>query len=480
MKNLIIKRLNVRKLFSLLIFVIIYNNSISQTWTEIEKLSGNAGDNYGISVAMDGDYAVVGAPYYNTIKGCVYVLQNKLGVWTQIAKLIASDGENYDWFGFSVGISGDIIVVGAMQNDYSGSAYVFKKPINGWKDTTETAKLSGSDIIGDVKFGWSVDISEDNIIIGSMWMDSKKGAAYIFTKPELGWKDTVQTAKLVASDCAIDDEFGKTVSISGNNIVIGAYSATGKGAGYIFEEPIDGWKDTTQTAKLTCSDIVSNDFFGCDVKISGDNIIIGARPNSGKGAAYIFEKPEGGWKDTTETAKLMAADATNTENFGSTVSILGNNAIVGAYNSDNRGAAYIFEKPEGGWEDMTETSKLIASDALSGNYFGVEVSICNDYVMIGDNIEDAVYIFSKEINSGIPNSSLFEVSFYPNPANSYLIINTNETCTLEIHNVQGQLILKRELFENKNEISVDNLVSGSYVIKIIEKSKIYSDILIIE
>ena len=183
----------------------------SQTWDEVAKslptkYLNNNKDFYGRSVSIDGDYAVVGSNTYDNI-GCAYVLHYDGTNWSQIAILNSSDGTEDDYFGYSVSISGNNIVVGAYQDDdngiNSGSAYVFTKPSGGWVDTIETAKLTASDGSAYDYFGYAVSISGDNIVIGAYYDDdngTSSGSAYVFAKPSGDWVDTIETAKLTASE----------------------------------------------------------------------------------------------------------------------------------------------------------------------------------------------------------------------------------------------------------------------------------------
>ena len=167
--------------------------------------------------------------------------------WVQKAKLTASDGEEWDWFGTSVAISGDTVVVGADDdvigtNTDQGSAYVFVRSGDTW---TQTAKLTASDGAADDSFGHSVAISGDTVVVGADGDDNNKGSAYVFEKPAAGWANMTQTAKLTASDGEDYDHFGYSVAISGDTVVVGAPLADGggncyKGSAYVFEKRHQG------------------------------------------------------------------------------------------------------------------------------------------------------------------------------------------------------------------------------------------------
>ena len=292
---------------------------------QIAKLTasdGVAGDLFGHSVAVDGDTAVVGAYEDESEKGAAYVLaKDSSGAWNQVAKLTASDGdassdgEAGDIFGWSVAVDGDTVVVGARYDD---SAYVFTKPGTGWATATETAKLTASDgVVGDW-FGQSVAVDGDTVVVGAS-EDDGSGSAYVFTKAaDSVWTDATQTAKLTASDGDDFDEFGKSVAVDGDTVVAGAPNNDGYGSAYVFIKPAAGWGDATQTAKLTpgATDDEAAGLagtFGAAVAVDGDTVVVGASAYSGsQGRAYVFTKPSGGWEDAERTAELATSDAEKT------------------------------------------------------------------------------------------------------------------------------------------------------------------------
>ncbi len=221
----------------------------------------------------------------------------------ETAKLTASDGGAFDQFGNAVAISGDTVVVGAPFDNIGaitdqGSAYVFVKPGGGWATGTETAKLTASDGGAFDQFGFAVAISGDTVVVGARADDSDQGSAYVFVKPGGGWADANETAKLTASDGAGGDQFGFAVAISGDTVVVGApfddIGANGnQGSAYVFVKPGGGWADANEDAKLTASDGAGGDQFGFAVAISGDTVVVGAFSanigiNADQGAAYIF------------------------------------------------------------------------------------------------------------------------------------------------------------------------------------------------
>jgi len=365
---------------------IIDNNDIMANWVELDKLTASDGakeDFFGGSVSIDGDFAIVGAPYDDDnglYSGSSYIFIRIGSTWVEEAKLTASDGATYDYFGRSVSISGDYAVVGAHNNNaHRGSAYVFKRD-GGW---SQKAKLTASDGAAKDELGISVSISGDYVIAGAPFDDDdgvNSGSAYLFERPAGGWVDSTETAKLTASDGTASDWFGFSVSICGDYAIVGASRGeSGAGSAYIFKRSSGGW---LQEAKLTASDGATFDDFGGSVSISGDYVVVGAYADDSTGSAYLFERPAGGCVDSTETAKLTASDGATWDWFGFSVSICGDYAIVGAP-CKYSGSAYLFERPDGSWVDSTETAKLTASDGAASDYFGYSVSIDGDTALVG-------------------------------------------------------------------------------------------------
>jgi hypothetical protein len=400
---------------------------------ELAKLTASdaaAGDFFGFPVAILGDTMVVGATgddndfgagvFINT--GSAYVFTRTAGVWTETAKLTASDALANDSFGDSVGVSGDTIVVGATGDDHagfgSGSAYVFTKPVSGWTSATETAKLTAFNAAAFDRFGKSVGVSGDTIVVGSFGDGSASGSAYVFEKPTAGWTSATETAKLTASDAAAGDQFGWFVAISGDTIVSGAhFDDTNSGSAYVFEKPGAVWSGSlNEDAKLTA--FVAGNRFGESVGFSDDTIVVGAIGDASfSGSAYVFEKPASGWSGSlNEDAKLTAFVAGAGDRFGESVGVSGDTIVVGAVGDDDvflgSGSAYVFEKPDAGWSgSLNEDAKLTASDPAFGDQFGRRVAISGDTVVVGapfsdDNVagqdSGSVYVFGTSVDTTPP------------------------------------------------------------------------------
>jgi hypothetical protein len=318
--------------------------------------------------------------------------------WVQVAKLMSSSFEAYD-FGNSVAISGNTVVVGA---PYGQFAFVFVRAKNGWGNMIQTATLTASDEMSCGLFGNSVSMSGNTIVVGDPQASpgcgaTQPGAAYVFVEPPGGWKGSLtQTAKLTASDGVVGDGVGYSVSISGNTIVAGApgtYLSDATGAAYVFVEPANGWTDGTQTAKLLASDGEVSDQFGASVSISGSTVVSGAPDttigsNQEQGAVYVYVEPLSGWKNMAQTAKLIASDGQQYDSLGTSVSTTGETVATGAPyamigSNQAQGAAYVYAEPSGGWKNMTQTAKLTAKGGYSRDAFGTSVAIDSDTVAAG-------------------------------------------------------------------------------------------------
>lgn len=338
---------------------------------------------FGISVSVNGDYAIVGAPgdYHNSrFSGSAFIYHHEGNRWFEQSKLVPKNAGNYIDFGCSVSISDDYAIVGALWADRTGAAYIFHRQDKTWKLQEELTPADGEDWD---RFGNSVSISGDFAVIGSEDDDddgNQSGSAYIFQRIGSTW---IQIAKITADDAAELDAFGKSVAISGDFIIVGAYGDDLEGGGssgsaYIFYRDGNSWK---QQAKIRPDDGGFLDDFGWSVSISGNFAIVGARYNDSTGSAYIFKREGTVWN---QFVKLLADDSKSGDSFGSSVSISGNTAIIGATragnNEHNSGSTYIFEFKDDKW---AQKAKLVASDGESGDKFGGSVSISINRAFVG-------------------------------------------------------------------------------------------------
>jgi hypothetical protein len=344
--------------------------------------TGVANDLFGISVSISGNTAVIGASGTNNSQGTAYVYIKNGSNWTLQQTLTSSDGAAGDNFGKSVSIKGDYLVVGANSKaGGKGSAYVFFRTGTSW---TEQKILNASDGVADDNFGGSVSIDSGTAIIGASGDDAAKGSAYVFVRSGTDWIE--QTPKLTANDGVAGDLFGTSVSINSNTIIAGASGDdSSKGSAYIFFRTGNTF---TQQQKLTANDGVANDLFGTSVSVNFDTAIAGANgDDSSKGSAYVFVRSNNTW---AIQQKLIASDGIANDNFGFSTSIDGDVIIVGADQNTigsnaNQGSAYIYHRTGSFW---TEIQNAFAFDGQAQDKYGSSVSVSGDKLIIGAPYKD--------------------------------------------------------------------------------------------
>ncbi len=342
-------------------------------------------DTFARSVAISGSTAVMGVPIADvpagTDAGAAYVF-NLDRYLGELTKLTASDATSSDEFGRSVAISGDTAVI-VTENEYNSGradAYVFIRSGGGW---IQQAELTTSDLVG------SVAISGDTIVLGTSRLDNP-GSAYVFVRAEGIW---TQQATLTAADGEAGDGFGCAVAVDGETALVGAFwddhSGYDAGSAYIFVRSNGVW---SEQAKLTASDAAAGDWFGYSVSAFGDTAAIGAYGDdhdggTGAGAAYVFVRAGGVW---AQQSKLVASDAAAGDYFGNSVSVSGDTLVIGSHADDHAGgtdagAAYVFVRSNGFW---SEQAKLTAPDAAAGDMFGHSVAISGERAVIGAPLND--------------------------------------------------------------------------------------------
>ena len=380
--------------------------AVGEQFTQQQQLTaadGAALDQFGTVVAISGDTAIVGAPYDsiggNSHQGSVYVFVRSGSTWTQQAQLIASDGASGDEFGWSVALDGDTAVIGADADDVfantdQGSAYVFVRSGTTW---TQQAHLFANDGSGTDRdfFGNAVAVQGDTAIVGAYLDDFltnvNQGSAYVFVRSGTTW--TLQQ-HLLAADGAAVDEFGSSVALDGETAVVGAWSDTvganiQQGSAYVFVRSGTTW---AQQAKLDAADGQAQDFFGVSIAISGDTVIAGSDwhdvgANTNQGAAYVFVRSGTTW---SQQQQLTAGDGAMNDEFGHSVAVIGDSAVVGAWMDDvaaaiDEGSAYVFTRSGTIW---TQQQQVNAADGSAGDQFGTSVALGANTLIAGAWADD--------------------------------------------------------------------------------------------
>lgn len=423
----------------------------------VKASNTGAGDQFGYSVAASGDTVVVGAwledsnatgvngnqANNNSLgSGAAYVFVRSGGVWIQQAYLKASNTDPNDIFGWSVGVSGDTVVVGAPEErsnttgvngdqgnnvtSGAGAAYVFVRDGGVW---SQQAYLKASNTAGGDLFGYSVAVSGDTVVVGARLQDGgngDSGAAYVFVRNSNTWS---QQAYLKASNANDGDQFGWSVGVSNDTVVVGAWledsnatgvngneadnSAGASGAAYVFVRDVSGvW---SQQAYLKASNTGADDVFGYSVAVSGDTIVVGAYAEDSSatgvngnqadnstiyaGAAYVFVRSGTIW---SQQAYLKASNTETNDFFGLFVGVSGDVVLVGAPSEDSSatgvdgnqadntaggsGAAYCFVRTGESW---SQHSYIKASTAGPGDSFGLSLAVSGETVVVGARDEDS-------------------------------------------------------------------------------------------
>lgn len=347
-------------------------------------------------------------------------------IWSEVGKLVASDGLDLDWLGRAVAVSGDTAVVGAWRDSGDpaglGVAYVFERVSADPEIWQEKAKLVPSDSAEGDDFGYSVGVSGSTAIVGAYREDgagSDRGAAYLFERDAGGTDAWGQVAKLTGSDSVDFDIFGWSMGIGGDTAVVGSYrnanGGSGRGAVYVFERDAGDPGAWGEVAKLAPDDLADQDRFGSAVAIDGDTAAVGAMfADAGgldRGAVYLFERDAGGSDGWGEVAVLTADDGEDGDGFGSAVGLSASTAIVGAHYADgagvDRGAAYLFERDSTEPDSWAQMATLTAGDGGDGDWFGADVAVSGvtavagaRYHGAGDSERGAAYVFERNSGGG--------------------------------------------------------------------------------
>jgi hypothetical protein len=369
---------------------------------------GGASWQFGFSVALDGDTAIVGAPRADigngADQGVAYVFVRQAGVWTQQARL--GDGMVGSRFGSSVALAGNFAIVGAPLQLSAilpfitpcGAAFAYERVGASW---TSRGILFPNDCATDDHAGASVATDGTIVLMGAPNKDGGKGAVYRFFR-DLGGM-VLGPFKLTASDGVSGDAFGSAVAVHNKTAIIGApFAVVGghpdQGASYVFEENLLTPATWDERTKLTASDGAELDRFGQSVAFHGDLALIGAPGVIGAwrpGAAYFFMRSGTSWTQK----KLMPPDSAADDAFGWSVALSDNQAAVGAFTGptgvDGPGKAYLFQKTNSIWQFQHELPSPANTPDLR---FGSAVAVGANTVLVGaPNVSPhgAAYVFGS-------------------------------------------------------------------------------------
>lgn len=362
-------------------------------------------DAFSFDVALDGDTAVVGAYQDDDAgadSGSAYVYARTGAGWGIQAKLTArlpdgtDDAGAGDQFGFRVGLSGDLAVVGARwaKPSLSGAAYVFRRAGGVW---TPEAKFAGA---VQHQLGTSVAVDGDTVLAGTTTIANGTGHVNVYRRNTSAWNFEAELLAPNPGGGFVGDAFGRAVALDGNTALVSAHGDDAEGveagAAYVFTRSGTIWNQPTKLiARLPDGtlDAAPQDYFGQTVDISGDTALIGAHLNDDggvdTGSAYVFKRAAGSW---SVEAKLGAQtpqgtnDAADHDWFGFDVAVEGDTAVIGARSDDPGGSAYVFQRSGTTW---SVDSQLMAqldtgvSDVQVGALFGSSVALSGATLLVG-------------------------------------------------------------------------------------------------
>ena len=384
--------------FFVLVFFYTIQTKAMASWSQRQKITSTprgVGAQFGNAVAISGNTMVVGARFDSTTAsqaGAAYVYVLNGGTWTQQAVLLASDGAVADKFGYSVAISENTIVIGAYNDDSplsnAGSAYVFVRSGTTW---SFQQKLTAGDAAADDQFGVAVTVAGPTIFVGANFSDqpgnSDAGAVYRFSQSGTVW---TQVQKLIpVGGVILGDHFGESLAVSGNKLVVGSPGAdipfTAAGSVYVF---VEGGGVYSQEDKISIPGGANGDSFGNSVAIEGTTLVGGAlqyTPIVGQpayGAAYIYEFNGSSW---VSQGRIVASDGGTVDRFGYSVAVSNNVVAVGAREDDTTAgpdAGSAYIFTRSG-TTWTEQQKLSPNDPFNGDRFGVSVALSFGNLVVG-------------------------------------------------------------------------------------------------
>lgn len=488
------------------------------TFQQIQKIVADdraESEEFGSSLAISGDYAIVGAINaddtidWNGRPGAAYIYMRSGNDWIQQQKILPGDGGSGGEFGVSVAIDGDYAIVGAHYEavdtglgnwvSNAGAAYIFVRNGSTW---LLQQRIVASDGEYYDRFGESVAISGDHAIVGSpydggVFGSAGAGSAYVFVRNGDTW---TQQQKIMGSNTDEYDKFGTSVAMSGDYALVGCpgYNSNGqRGAVFSFKRNnLDTW---TQQQRIQVIPATYWNAFGTSVAMSGDQLIVGA-PNDEDGissedyyigAAYLFVRNGNTW---TQQQRIVASDRQYFDQFGLSVAISGEHAMVGTQYQDNdaagvntladAGAAYVFVRVDSVW---TQLQKVVASDRAENDQFGVCVAISGDHALVGAHWEDedqfgnntlydagSVYYLvldtgQVDISTGADlTETTTDLLVFPVPTRDVLNVLLPDTRAYraDVIGLDGRLALPLGTMRSRTPVDVSSLTAGAYLLRL--------------
>ena len=440
---------------------------------------------YGTSVAITENFAIVGASRETIASGAAYVYsKDNQGNWSFLQRLAATDPNEGAEYGGGVAFSENFLVVAAGRADVdgvqrAGALYVYDYQNNNWEFSS---KLAASDMTNDAKLGMnptSMDAEGNTIVAGAPGENGWMGSVYVFNEAGGTW---TEAQKILSPNPQTNEVFGIGVALSGDYLVVGANEVDGrKGAAYVYEKNGNGEFEYSQT--LMASDAANDAFFGTAVSIDGDQMIIGAYgANAEQGAAYIFERnTQGNWE---EVEKINGNPSSENTQFGWSASIQRNYAVVSAPHlyGFEAGEVYFYKRDSNG--NWVEDQIIQGDDTVGEDFYGWSTAMHADELIVGAPWEDhdanggneidragSAYIFKDGTLLGITKETGNDnyVSVYPNPAQTVLNIESTlkEIDHVSVFSTNGALLYEvTDIHLNSNTLDISQYSNGVYFLRV--------------
>lgn len=439
-----------------------FGDNQSDETTECQKIlldDGATDDQFGFTIGLWDNYALIGAVTDDNNKGAVYVFENSDGTWGQKSKLTASDGVAGDVFGNAILMTDTYAFIGAYTtNSGQGSVYVFQRSGETW---TEIDKLEADDAAteGFSAFGTSLAVSGEYLVIGALSGNGNAGAAYVFQQSGGVW---TQHSKLVASDGTDGNLFGQAVAITEDKLVIGAPTAeVGAGAAYIFELSEGAWIEQDKIEGQ------ADALLGYSVVFFDNQIIVGAPGQEATGAVLVYEHDGMAW---IEKEQLSPWGETSNISFGVPIVIANDKMMVGATKYDNgntnSGAAYIYNYTNGAWQLETQ---FIPADPSFNPKMGIALALSDNFALVGavNDSENgasagAVFAYCPQLNDYLDNTDDQEMALN----GTVLSIENGNSIDLNTVFTDDQTINRLDLNGNNIRLSLEDDGDGNKTVDI--------------
>lgn len=380
----------------------------SAQWEDLDEsqvlhntFESSAGANFGRSISTHGKYAVVGCPDEDSNgsrSGAAYVFEYVEGIWIKRARLLPSNGQAHDRFGYSVDIFNDHIIVSAPYRDSLGTfdlgmGYIFKKHNDGWRDATEDFQLSPADASETLNFGHDVEINNEYAFLSS----SKSSKIYIFEKSTDSWSSQ-PVAVLSNPHPPSNDKFGHSFAIYANDLLTGAYAQSFGVGGkvYVFTMPESGWSNNYDFIEITDPENDHQNSFGRTVAIDKNYLAINSNLfdglNDNTGIVYLYQKVNGVWSNTP-IAEVKPPNPTRNDSYGN-VSLSGNHLAISSMRADySNGLVHLYKKEGEQWisTDVPNQTIQFTPFSLSGFDNGNinRIELTGTSLMIGLPVHDS-------------------------------------------------------------------------------------------